>query len=100
MAGTPEEQTFWTKVITYIVGVIFGVGARLAIMHKEKNITRKDILVNTSLAFATAYFVWMALHYYGRGDMANVCAVLCGRFGDDILRAGYRFISEKIKDKK
>jgi len=92
MPPNNEETTFLTKLIVYIVGVTLGVGAKLAIMHKEKSITWKDVIVNSVVAFAAAYLTWQVLYTAGYPQMANVCSVICGRFADDTLKFVWKIV--------
>ena len=92
MPPNNEETTFLTKILIYILGVALGVGAKLAVMHKEKSITWKDVLVNSIVAFAAAYLTWQVLYTAGYPQMANVVSVICGRFADDTLKFAWKML--------
>lgn len=90
MAETPQEATSWLiKVATYIIGVLLGLAAKMAIKHKEKTLTWKEALVDALIAGAAAWFVWWLLSYYKKEDFAIICAVIVGRYGDAILKAAW-----------
>lgn len=105
MPPTNEETNFITKLAVYLLGVVLGVGAKLATMHKVEPITWKVVVKNSLIAFAAAYLVWQILYTWGYPQMANVMSVVCGRFADDILKMGLKIarkvltgFSEEMKD--
>ena len=83
------------KILIYALGVAAGVGAKLAVMHRKKPIVLKDIIINAVVAFAAAFAVYSWLIYIGHKDLAMPFSVICGRYGDDILRY-MLYISKKI----
>lgn len=85
MPQTPEDDGSLFKLIAYSIGVIAGLGAKLASMHKKNPITLKDVAINSAIAFASAFLVYSMLDYYGQTKAAIVSSVICGRFADDIL---------------
>lgn len=97
MADNPEEQSVIIKIIIYCVGVTAGVAAKLATMHRTKPINLKDILVNTTVAFAASFFVYSVLDYWGYTKMAIMLSVICGRFADDMLKAGFSTVLKIVK---
>ena len=98
MDNVNDSTGFFTKLAVYCGGVLLGLGARLAIIHKEKNLTMKEVLSQSTVAFASAYLTWAILQTYAHPEMANVCAVIVGRFGDSILMMAYRAIRTAAKE--
>src|SRR5574343_24704 len=74
------------KLAIYAVGVAAGVGAKLAIMYRKKPISIRDVSANAMIAFAAAFAVYSWLTYMGKQDLAWPLSVICGRYGDDVLR--------------
>lgn len=102
-----EATAFIVKIGITVLGVIAGIGAKLASMHKVKPITWVDVLVNSAIAFAAAYFVWAVLETTGHQNLSTVCSVICGRYADDVLTLGWKLmrkiltnLSDEIKDKE
>ena len=89
MAGNHEQDGSLIKIIIYAVGVLAGVGAKLAMMHRKKPINMRDVIVNSVIAFASAFFVYSLLVYTGNTQLATVSSVICGRFAEDVLRFGF-----------
>lgn len=85
MPQPPEDNASLWKLIAYCVGVVAGLGAKLATMHKKNPLTLKDIAINSAIAFAVAYMAYSAIDYSGHKNAAVVFSVICGRFADDIL---------------
>lgn len=83
------------KLLIYAIGVAAGVGAKLAMMHSKKPISIKDIVINAAVAFAAAFAVYSWLSYAGKQDLAAPISVICGRYGDDVLRYMFQ-LSKKI----
>jgi hypothetical protein len=97
MPQTPEDDGSLIKILAYMLGVVAGVGAKLAAMHKKNPITLKDIAVNSAIAFAAAFLVYSALDYWGHTKAAIVSSVICGRFADDILSTSWRSFKKWFK---
>ena len=104
----PENETtaFLVKIGISILGVIAGIGAKLASMQKVKPITWVDVVVNSAIAFAAAYFVWAVLETTGHQNLSTICSVICGRYADDVLSMGWKMgkkiltnLNDEIKDK-
>jgi hypothetical protein len=85
------------KAGRYILGVVVGVAAKLAIMHRTKNITWKDVTINSAIALATAYGMYHFLIYIGRPEVATPISVICGRYSDDILNLAFRWFKRAAK---
>lgn len=83
--NSTEAQSLLVKVVVYVLGVSLGLAAKLAVIHKERMLTWKDIILHTAIAFAAAWLTWFALQQYHLDGWANVSAVIVGRFGDSIL---------------
>lgn len=94
---TPEDQDFITKIALYIVGTILGIGAKLASMHRVKPVTIKDVIINSTVAFAAAYLVYALLVYTGHTSLATISSVICGRFADDVLQLAWKAFKTLIK---
>ncbi len=77
----------------YIVGVILGLAARVAVLHENKKLGVWDVARNAAIAMAAAYLVYHALIYIGKEDVATPISVLCGRYSDDVLNITW----EKVK---
>jgi hypothetical protein len=107
MPQPPDDDGSFIKLLAYTVGVLAGVGAKLAVMHKKNPITLKDIAINSAIAFAAAFLVYSALDYWGHTNAAIVSSVICGRFADDILSTSWRsfkkwfkFVDDEINNEK
>lgn len=93
-----EETSFVVKIVTYTVGIVLGLGVKLAIVNKEKTLTIKEFIAHSLIAFSCAWLVWSILVYYGRLDLANVFSVIVGRYADIILMAIWKQIKKTIND--
>lgn len=93
-----EETSFFVKVATYLIGLLLGLGAKLAIMNKEKTLTLKEFILHSMVAFACAWMVWSVLAYYGKLDLANIFSVIVGRYSDVILLAAWKQIKRMINE--
>lgn len=98
MAVHNEDTSFLVKIATYAIGIILGLGAKLAIIHKEKTLTLKEFVLHSIVAFACAWLVWSALAYYGKLDLANIFSVIVGRYSDVILMAAWKQLKKLIND--
>lgn len=97
MPTSNEEYTsFLYKAGLYVAGIVLGLGAKLAMMHKEKPLTIRDFVVHGTVAFACAWVVWAVLAHYGRLDLANIASVIVGRYADYILVAIWNSIKQII----
>jgi len=97
MAGNPEEEKLWLKLAIYLFGTSLGVAAKLAVMHRQKSIVLKDVIVNSIIAFAAAWLVYALLDSSGMTQYATVCSVLSGRFADDIIQMIWKGIRAFLK---
>jgi hypothetical protein len=93
----PEDQDFITKIALYVLGTILGIGAKLASMHRVKPVTIKDVIINSSVAFAAAYLVYALLVETGHTHLATISSVLCGRFADDVLSLAWKALKSFLK---
>lgn len=85
----PDHQTettnFLVKAIMYVIGILLGLGTKLAKLNKEQPLTVKDFILHGLVAFACAWLVWALLEHYDHLDLANIASVIVGRYGDNIL---------------
>jgi len=100
--GAPfqENEEFFTKLWLYLaygLGVGAGVAAKLAVMARTKDINFKDIVINSTIAFATAFAVYQFLKLQGALQYALPASVFCGRFADDIFRILFDALKEWLK---
>jgi len=99
MATTDEEQvSFLVKVGTYILGILLGLGAKLVVVNKEKPLTIREFVYHSAIAFASAWIVWAVLAHYNHTDVANIAAVVVGRYGDIILVAAFKQMKRFMND--
>lgn len=96
MPDTSEIHNFIYKAGLYILGIVLGVAAKLAILNKEKPLTIKDFILHGVIAFACAWLVWALLEHYGRLDLANIASVIVGRYADYILVAIWKAVRNAI----
>ncbi len=86
-----ESTSLLVKISIYIFGVILGIGAKLATMHKQKKLTMTDAIVEFLIAAAAAFVVWSFFHYkLKEDDLAIIMSVIAGRYGDDIILKGWQ----------
>ena len=102
---TQEETSLFAKLGVYLLGVVLGVGAKIATMKDGEPVTWRVVVKNSLIAFAAAFLIWHVLYTRGHPQMANVLAVVCGRFGDDILKMSLKLgkrvmagFSDEMKD--
>ncbi len=86
------------KLLIYVPGVILGLSAKLSKINKSRKLTWKEAIYQTALAFSTAWFVWFTLEYTGHNNWAAPAAVICGRFGDEILVFIWRYIKSSLEN--
>lgn len=102
MAGnTNEEYTFVTKILLYMAGVTLGLGAKLAQINKDSQLTWKEVIYHSMVAFACAWCMWYGFKTIGKPELATWAAVICGRFGDSMLMsiwAAFKKFFSKIND--
>ncbi len=96
----PEQSSFIIKGALYVFGILLGLGAKLALIHKEKPLTVKDFVLHSSIAFACAWLVWAILEHYGKLDLANIASVIVGRYADYVLVAIWKAIRNMLKTDK
>ena len=94
-----EYHNVLYKVGLYVVGIVLGLSAKLALINKEKPLTVKDFVLHSSIAFACAWCVWAIMAHYDQLDYANVVSVIVGRYGDYVLYAIWKGIKNIINDK-
>lgn len=92
----PEQANFLIKAGLYVFGILLGLGAKLALMSKEKPLTVKDFFIHGTVAFACAWLVWALLEHYGHLDLANIASVIVGRYADYVLVAIWKSIKKAI----
>lgn len=85
--NSQEQGPFVIKLGIYAAGVVIGLVAKLATINNERNLSWREIIFHTSVAFACAWVVWLVLASMGKHDMALIAAVIIGRFGDSMLIA-------------
>jgi len=95
----PESANFILKAGLYIFGILLGLGAKLALMSKEKPLTVKDFVIHGTIAFACAWLVWALLEHYGHLDLANIASVIVGRYADYVLVAIWKAVKNMINTK-
>lgn len=96
----PEATNIIVKGTLYVVGILLGLCAKIAILYKDKPITVKEFLSQGAMAFAAAWLVWSILEHYGYLDLANIASVIVGRYSDYILIAVWRAIKNLINSKQ
>lgn len=97
MQGNSQEQgPFVIKLAIYAAGVLLGLVAKLATLNYERNLSWKEVIFHTSVAFACAWVVWLALASWGKHDVALIAAVIIGRFGDSMMIAIGKTVRKSI----
>lgn len=81
----PEEGWTFLKFIFYAASVFLGLFAKLATINKDSQLTWKQVLYHTSVAFASAAIVAAIFYKQGQFETAIIAAVIVGRFGDSVL---------------
>jgi len=82
-----EHGPFVIKLAIYAAGVVLGLIAKLATLNRDRDLSWREVIFHTSVAFACAWVVWLALASWGKHDVALIAAVIIGRFGDSMLIA-------------
>jgi hypothetical protein len=100
MEFTEEMKAGILKIGAYLIGVLAGLGAKLATANRKEKLTIKQFVYHSVIAFACALLVWNILSYYGELDKANVVSVIVGRYGDLIIYAIWGKIKDFIASKK
>jgi hypothetical protein len=80
------------KIAVYVPGVILGLAAKLSRINRGKRLTVKEALFQTTVAFSTAWVVWFLLEYFGYQKLSAPAAVVCGRFGDEMMIFIWKYI--------
>lgn len=96
--GTDEFKELIYKIAIYVPGVIIGLAAKLSRINRSKKLTMKEALFQTAVAFSTAWVVWFLLEYWGFTKLSAPAAVICGRFGDEIMIFIWGYIRLSIKN--
>ena len=86
------------KMEVYVPGVILGLAAKLSRINRGKKLTVKEALFQTTVAFSTAWIVWFMLEYFGYQKLSAPAAVVCGRFGDEIMIFIWKYIRLSIEN--
>jgi len=73
------------KLAIYVPGVILGLSAKLSKLNKARKITWAEAIFQTAVALCTAWIAWFLLDYSGYEKLRAPAAVVCGRFGDEIM---------------
>lgn len=83
---TPNDWSF-IKIFIYLAAVILGLASKLATINRKGMLTMREVIFQTSVAFASAFIVGAIFYYHGQYQTAIILAVVIGRFGDSILIA-------------
>lgn len=96
--GNEEFKELIYKLAIYVPGVILGLAAKLSRINRGKKLTVKEALFQTAVAFSTAWVVWFMLEYFGYQRLSAPAAVVCGRFGDEIMIFIWKYIKLSIEN--
>lgn len=96
--GHEEFKELIYKLAVYVPGVILGLAAKLSRINRGKKLTVKEALFQTAVAFSTAWVVWFLLEYCGYQKLSAPAAVVCGRFGDEIMIFLWKYIRMSIEN--
>lgn len=96
--GNEEFKELIYKLGIYVPGVILGLAAKLSRINRGKKLTVKEALFQTAVAFSTAWVVWFMLEYFGYQRLSAPAAVVCGRFGDEIMIFIWKYIKLSIEN--
>lgn len=80
------------KLAIYVPGVMLGLAAKLSRINRDKKLTFREAIFQTMVAFSTAWMVWFALEYLGYPRLSAPAAVVCGRFGDEIMIWVWKYV--------
>lgn len=94
--GKEEFTELIYKIAIYIPGVILGLVAKLSRINRSKKLTVREAIYQTALAFSTAWVVWFLFEYWGYQKLSAPAAVVCGRFGDEIMIFIWKYIKMSI----
>ena len=96
--GHEEFKELIYKLAIYVPGVILGLAAKLSRINRGKKLTVREALFQTAVAFSTAWIVWFLLEYFGYQRLSAPAAVVCGRFGDEIMIFIWKYIKLSIEN--
>lgn len=96
--GHEEFKELIYKLAIYVPGVILGLAAKLSRINRGKKLTVREALFQTAVAFSTAWVVWFLLEYFGYQRLSAPAAVVCGRFGDEIMIFIWKYIKLSIEN--
>ena len=96
--GHEEFKELIYKLAIYVPGVILGLAAKLIRINRGKKLTVREALFQTAVAFSTAWIVWFLLEYFGYQRLSAPAAVVCGRFGDEIMIFIWKYIKLSIEN--
>jgi hypothetical protein len=96
--GHEEFKELIYKLAIYVPGVILGLAAKLSRINRGKKLTVREALFQTAVAFSTAWVVWFLLEYFGYQRLSAPAAVVCGRFGDEIMIFVWKYIKLSIEN--
>jgi hypothetical protein len=96
--GTDEFKELIYKIAIYVPGVIIGLAAKLSRINRNKKLTMREALFQTAVAFSTAWVVWFLLEYAGYSKLSAPAAVVCGRFGDEIMIFIWKYIKMSLEN--
>ncbi len=95
MAQVPDDG-FYTKVGIYIAGALLGLISKLANLHKQNAMTKREFIARSATAFACAWGVWQTLSYTDNTKIAAMISVFVGRYGDELLWLGWKALKDGI----
>lgn len=98
MQENQELKDVIYKLAIYVPGVILGLTAKLSRINRDKKLTIREAIFQTAVAFSTAWIVWFILQYAGYEKLAAPAAVVCGRFGDEIMIWIWKYIRNSIEN--
>lgn len=95
MAQVPDDG-FWTKITIYIAGALLGLASKLANLHKQKNMSKREFIARAFTAFACSWAVWQTLEYYNNLKVAAMLSVFVGRYGDEVIILIWKQLKETV----
>lgn len=96
--GHEEFKEVIYKLAIYVPGVILGLAAKLSRINRGRKLTAKEAFFQTAVAFSTAWIVWFLLEYLGYQRLSAPAAVVCGRFGDEIMIFIWKYIKLSVEN--
>jgi len=96
--GHEEFKELIYKLAIYVPGVFLGLAAKLSRINRGRKLTMKEALFQTAVAFSTAWTVWFILEYLGYQRLSAPAAVVCGRFGDEIMMFIWKYVKLSIEN--